>query len=89
MTNRTHSDGFPELFRSSQWAQVQSRYDLTSRQLHVLRLLCRGMNNESMADELGICMPTVRSHLRSVYAKLDHGDRVGVILELVHGSDRK
>jgi len=42
---------------------------LTKRELEVLRLLARGYSNKRIAQELGIREPTVRFHLRNIYAK--------------------
>jgi len=85
MPECNHRDGFPELLGPREWRQVEARYGLTDREMWVLRLLCRGLGNAGIAAKLGIAPPTVRTHLRSIYAKLRQGDRVGVILTLVHG----
>jgi DNA-binding NarL/FixJ family response regulator len=43
---------------------------LTEREHAVLRCLVRGLAYKQAADELGISIDTVRSHVRHVYAKL-------------------
>jgi LuxR family maltose regulon positive regulatory protein len=48
---------------------------LTGRQLDVLRLVERGMSNKSIARELGLSMSTVKTHLRSAFARLDARSR--------------
>jgi len=51
-------------------AAVPSRLDLTDRELDVLRGLVRGLSYMETADHLGISEGTVRTHVRSVYRKL-------------------
>lgn len=85
MPECSRTNDFPELLGLKERRQVKARYGLTDREMLVLRLLCRGFGNAGIAAEVGIGHPTVRTHLRSIYAKLRQGDRVGVILTLVHG----
>jgi DNA-binding NarL/FixJ family response regulator len=47
-----------------------SRLDLTEREQQVLRCLVDGCKYKEAADALGIGIETVRSHVRSVYSKL-------------------
>jgi DNA-binding NarL/FixJ family response regulator len=44
---------------------------LTSREIEVLRLMAEGAASRDIATRLGITYATVRSHIRSVGAKLD------------------
>ena len=44
---------------------------LTKRELEVLRLLTTRLSSTEMAEELFISVNTVRSHIRSIYNKLD------------------
>jgi DNA-binding CsgD family transcriptional regulator len=43
---------------------------LTERELDVLRCLVQGMSYKRTARQLDISLDTVRSHIRSVYSKL-------------------
>jgi two-component system, NarL family, response regulator DegU len=52
---------------------------LTEREREVLTLVCRGLKNKLIADELFITETTVRHHLTSIFEKL----RVNSRLELV------
>ncbi len=45
--------------------------DLTARELQVLDLVARGLDNAAIALELGISSRTVRNHLNSVFSKLN------------------
>ena len=44
--------------------------ELTRAELRVLRLVAIGLTNQEVADQLGLSVYTVQTHLRSVYAKL-------------------
>jgi LuxR family maltose regulon positive regulatory protein len=44
---------------------------LSERELQVLRLLSTGLSSTDIAEELSISVNTVRSHVRSIYGKLD------------------
>ncbi|MDH4207458.1 MAG: tetratricopeptide repeat protein, partial [Anaerolineae bacterium] len=44
---------------------------LSERELEVLRLLNTSLSSTEMADELFVSVNTVRTHIRSIYAKLD------------------
>jgi DNA-binding NarL/FixJ family response regulator len=47
-----------------------TRFDLTEREQQVLRALVSGFSYKQTADELGISLGTVRSHIASIYRKL-------------------
>lgn len=47
-----------------------ARVDLTDRELEVLGCLVQGMSYKRVAQQLDISLDTVRSHIRSVYSKL-------------------
>lgn len=47
-----------------------SRLDLTGREQEVLRALARGLSYKQVAAELDVAIDTMRSHVRSVYDKL-------------------
>jgi DNA-binding NarL/FixJ family response regulator len=76
--------GFPELLTTEQWREVSRAHGLTPQELRLLRLLARGFANCEIAFQLGLRRPTVRSHLRSIYRKLNCTDRIEVLLQLVH-----
>lgn len=49
--------------------------ELSSHEMDVLRLLCQGMKNADIADELFLSENTVKYHLKKVYQKLEAGSR--------------
>jgi DNA-binding NarL/FixJ family response regulator len=44
---------------------------LTKRELEVLRLICQGLDNRSIADSLGVGVTTVRGHVQKILEKLE------------------
>lgn len=53
---------------------------LTSRELEVLRLLCRGLDNKAIAQELVISPKTARNHVEHIYVKTGSSNRVTATL---------
>ena len=52
---------------------------LTERELGILELVAEGKSNKVIAWELSISDDTVKAHLRSIFAKLDVGDRTHAV----------
>ena len=48
---------------------------LSDRELEVLRFIAAGLSNKKIMEELFISMSTVKTHLRSIYSKLDVNSR--------------
>ena len=49
--------------------------DLTPREMEVLQLIAQGLSNKELAEELTISEKTVKTHLSSIYSKLNLSDR--------------
>jgi DNA-binding NarL/FixJ family response regulator len=56
---------------------VQS--NLTSREWHVLDLMCAGRTTEEMAEELVLSIETIRSHVKHILAKLGARSRAEAV----------
>jgi LuxR family maltose regulon positive regulatory protein len=52
---------------------------LSERELEVLRLLESELDGPDIARELGVSLPTVRTHTKNVYAKLGVNNRRGAV----------
>jgi DNA-binding NarL/FixJ family response regulator len=53
---------------------------LTARELEVFTLMARGLDNQQVADRLGISAATVRTHVTRILAKLEVRDRVHAVV---------
>lgn len=59
---------------------------LTRREVDVLRLLARGLNNADIAARLYLSEGTVRNHVSAILAKLDVSDRTqAAVMAIQHG----
>ena len=52
---------------------------LSTREVEILQLVARGVNNRGIANELWISEATVKSHLNRVFDKLDAVDRTSAV----------
>lgn len=52
---------------------------LTARETTVLRLVAKGLVNKEVASESGLSPNTIRSHMRSIFAKLAVDNRIQAI----------
>jgi len=53
---------------------------VSPREAEVLRLIARGRSNAEIGSELFISLPTVKSHVASLLAKLGARDRVQLVV---------
>jgi DNA-binding CsgD family transcriptional regulator len=49
---------------------VIDRHELSPREREVLRMLCLGMSNRQIAEQLGVSPETVKTHVSGVLRKL-------------------
>jgi DNA-binding NarL/FixJ family response regulator len=54
---------------------------LTDRENEILAQLAKGFRNKEIADQLGVSMDTVRTHLRHIYEKLHVQSRTEAVLK--------
>lgn len=57
--------------------------DLTARELEVLQLLARGLDNHQIAETLYLSQHTVKNHVSSILAKLQVGNRIQAAVRAV------
>ena len=61
-------------------SQAEDNIKLTNREMEVLRLLVAGKTNAEIAQALVICLPTVKTHVGRVLAKLGVKSRAEAIV---------
>jgi NarL family two-component system response regulator LiaR len=59
---------------------------LTPTEFQVLRLIGQGKSNDEIADAMFISKNTVRSHIKSIYAKLDTHSRLQLALYAINSA---
>ncbi len=60
-------------------AEFTPRVDLTAREVEVLRLVAKGLQNSEVARVLGLTAGTVKVHLQHIYRKLGTEDRTETV----------
>jgi DNA-binding NarL/FixJ family response regulator len=75
-------DNFP--FTPDEWTELVDKTDMSQRQKQIARCILCGMGDKQIAEEIGIKVPTVRTHMSRLFNKLDVGDRVELVLHFVH-----
>lgn len=60
--------------------EMVSEFELTARERQVLELVAAGLDDEQIAEHLGISQKTVRNHLSNTYAKTEVHSRAEAIV---------
>ncbi|MBI4734158.1 MAG: response regulator transcription factor [Rubrobacteridae bacterium] len=58
---------------------LHKTYNLSLRQLQVLKMIADGFTNKRISSELGISQDTVKTHVRTILKKLDASDRAQAV----------
>jgi DNA-binding NarL/FixJ family response regulator len=74
---------FSSLVRRDAGRQAVPVPKLTERELEVLRLVARGLNNRDVAKELYISENTVKNHIRNILEKLQMHSRMEAVVYAV------
>lgn len=61
----------------------QKKYDLSGREITVLKLVAEGKTNKEIAKDLRISEKTVKNHTSSIYRKLKVSDRTQAAIQAV------
>ena len=54
---------------------TMARVSLTSREMQILRGAAKGFTSKKLAQETGLAVPSVETHLRNIFRKLGAGNR--------------
>ena len=72
-----------EIISSSDWKRMADKIALPPRQLEIAQQILQGCGDKQIAERLGVKVPTVRTHLGRMYAKLKVQNRSQLILYLI------
>jgi LuxR family maltose regulon positive regulatory protein len=77
---RQHAPKTSTLFSASQNERVPVLMEpLGERELEVLRYLAAGLSNQAIAEAMVVALSTVKSHLKSIYRKLEVDSRTQAV----------
>ena len=71
-----------KIFSDSEWMLITQAVPLPPRQLQILKHLFDGYSAKQIASEMGISLPTVRTHLNRLFRRLNVVDRTELILHI-------
>ena len=72
-----------QLLDEQRWVYLRKRYGMTVREMQVARLVCCGMGNNHIAEELEIKHATVKTHIRNLYRKLWVHNKISMLLKFI------
>lgn len=68
--------------QATAYADLGSVFGLTSKQREVMLLLMGGTSTEQITRTMGVSLETVRSHIKSIYQKLEVTSREGLFSKI-------
>jgi DNA-binding NarL/FixJ family response regulator len=66
--------------------QVKERFDLSDREIDVVKCLCRGDTNKEIGERLFISNLTVKGHLKHIFQKMNVHNRATLVATILAGS---
>lgn len=69
----------PQVVLESARLRLKTRYGLTRREVKVAELIGQGLTNQEIAEEMSIAQPTVKTHVQSIFRKMDVTNRTSLI----------
>ena len=69
------------LFTRPEWVSLLKDLSPSYRQAQILRNILSGLSDKQISQEMGVSIPTIRTHLNLIGAKLDVSGRQAVIIE--------
>jgi ATP/maltotriose-dependent transcriptional regulator MalT len=76
------------LLNRKQWSYIKRRYWISTRELEVAELVCRGFSNKEIANDLQIELGTVKTHLRNIYRKVYVKNKITLLLRFMDDVDK-
>ena len=63
--------------------RLNEKIQLTEREIKVLELLIKGLNNQAIANELCVSIHTVKAYLESIYRKFEVHNKIQALVYAV------
>jgi DNA-binding CsgD family transcriptional regulator len=79
-TDRADTVESPPPLSPVEWSSVVRALGLSPRQADIVGQILLGMRDKQIATTLGMSLPTVRTHLRHIFARQYVADRVELVL---------
>jgi DNA-binding NarL/FixJ family response regulator len=70
--------------RGMDWENLKKKFNLTRREIEVVKLICAGFSNKIIAKKLFVSEYTVKDHLKHVMEKLEANSRNQIIATLLN-----
>jgi DNA-binding CsgD family transcriptional regulator len=70
------------------WGYIQKHYHMSSRELQVAKLVCRGFSNGDIARELKLKNGTAKTHLRNIYRKIRVRSKIAMLLKIIEQANK-
>jgi DNA-binding CsgD family transcriptional regulator len=64
---------------------ARSLFNLSKRQLDVVKFICEGLTNREIAERLGISDLTVKSHIQNLFEKTGVNSRSSLVYKIIAG----
>jgi DNA-binding CsgD family transcriptional regulator len=68
------------------WKKIQEVFNLTRREIDILRLLFQGKSDKEMAEELFVSVYTIKDHLGNIRKKMQVSTRTRIITKVLEAS---
>ncbi|MFA5291592.1 MAG: helix-turn-helix transcriptional regulator [Phycisphaerae bacterium] len=82
-----------QIFDEKEWEKLVEELSLPPRQSQIIQHLFQGKSDKQIAQDMGIALPTVRTHLGRLFEKFNTQDRSELILYIInyfrHGRETK
>lgn len=91
--NVRNEDSFYErphvvLLGEKHWSYIRRRYHMSPRELQVAKLVCQGLNNEEIGEDLDIRHGTVKTHIRNIYRRIRVKNKIGMLLKFISDASK-
>ena len=72
-----------EVISEREWNEIRTDLALPPRQADIVKHIMHGRSDKQIARQLGITVPTVRTHVTRLFRRVGINDRVELILHVI------